>query len=405
MRFEHPYFTLQELKNAFFARNGSQRISYRYELLDKSLRRKFDLPNVTKGYIDYSGLADIKRIAKFTLIEDETLDIDYLNDRIKPYMRVYIPPKRKKNGVTTFYTHMQSIEVPNTIGDRDGGWVEFPLGVFFLSSPSRQDEGNNVIIREIDAYDGLIVLLNDKLLERLIIPAGTPYTEAMIGVLTSAGINQYNIQETSEVLPRDMEFEPGREKLYVFNELERQINFTQANVDENGFYVSEKYISPSEKRANLAYKTDNESVIYVGASEELDLFNVPNVFVAIRSNAEQEPITSTYINNNPESPTSYPSRGFYIVDRRELEDIADQAALDSYVRRVAFDASQVYGRIKFRTLPMPFHGFMDVIDFHHDPLGIEGKFVELAWTLDMDPVNGTMEHELRKIVDVGGAPE
>lgn len=383
--------------------SASVKVDFRYELLDGLNRRKFDLPNVMNASVDYSSLAQIKRVAKFTLAEVDGLDIDYLNDRIKPYMRVFVPPTAKKSREYAFYSHVHVIESSTNEGDTQGGWIEFPLGVFLLSSPTRVDEGAGVVRREIDAYDGLAILLNDKFTARHTVVAGTRYYDEVVAILSSAGISTYNLEQTDDVLPRDIEFEPGREKLFAINELLRQINFTQIHVDENGYYVAYKYRTPTERSTDYAYVTDGKSVIFDGASESLDLFDVPNVFTVIRTNEEEAPLVSSYTNDNPNSPTSTVSRGFNIVDFREIDNIADQASLDAYVERVAFEASQVYGRIEFSTALMPFHGYSNVVQFGYDALNIDGKFVELGWTMDLR-VGGTMTHEVRQIVDVGGAP-
>lgn len=392
-------FTHKQIVDALHS--ASVTVDFRYELLDGLNRRKFDLPNVESASVDQSALAQIKRVARFTLTEDDGLDIDYLNDRIKPYMRLYVPPTAKRSREYAFYSHIHALETSIGAGDTQGGWVEFPLGVFLLSSPRRIDAGAGVIKREIDAYDGLVILLNDKFTQRHTVVAGTRYYDEVVAILASAGISTYSLEQTDAVLPRDIEFEPGREKLFAINELLRQINYTQIHVDENGYYVAYQYRSPSERSEDYRYITNGTSVTFDGASEELDLFEVPNVFSVTRTNEEEEPLTSVFVNDNPNSPTSTVARGFQIVDFREIDDIADQAALDAYVERIAFEASQVYGRIEFSTALMPFHGYSNVVAFNYTPLEIDGKFLELSWTMDL-AVGGVMTHEVRQIVNVGG---
>lgn len=115
---------------------------------------------------------------------------------------------------------------------------------------------------------------------------------------------------------------------------------------------------------------DEMSVTYNGMSEQMDLTSIPNTWTAYYSNAdavgedtEEEPVTLTasYTNRNPESPTSIPSRGRAIVDFRQVEDSADQKALEQYVERLAFESSQFYGKVKFQTVLMPFHSYSDVL--------------------------------------------
>ena len=58
-------------------------------------------------------------------------------------------------------------------------YINFPLGIFLLSSPTRADQ-DNMIIRDIEAYDGLIVLKEDKFIDRYNVSAGTNYVDAVI---------------------------------------------------------------------------------------------------------------------------------------------------------------------------------------------------------------------------------
>ncbi|WP_042761602.1 hypothetical protein, partial [Streptococcus sobrinus] len=73
------------------------------------------------------------------------------------------------------------------------------------------------------------------------------------------------------------------------------------------------------------------------------------------------------------------SRGRTIVDYREIDNIADQAALDSYTQRIAFEASQIYGKLKFDTAIMPMHEYSDVLKIEYSHLNINAAFVETAW--------------------------
>jgi hypothetical protein len=276
-------------------------------------------------------------------------------------------------------------------------WIEFPLGIFLLSSPTRKDE-NNSVYRDVEAYDGLLILRDDKFDTRYTVRAGTNYRQAVIDILASAGITKHNIEQTDKVLPVDMEFAPGTEKLEAINALLQAINYTPLYVDVYGYFTSMTYRSPSIRAAEYTYKDDELSIIYAGMEEELDLFNVPNKWVVVCSNAEQS-LMSSYTNSNPNSPTSTVNRGRTIVDYREVTDIADQQSLDAYVQRIAFEASQVYGKLTFETALNPLHDYMDVLEIDYSPLGIKGKYVETGWTMPLK-AGARMKHEVRKVVSI-----
>lgn len=366
---ERNGYTRSQVMEALHGKYASRNLDFRYELLDSNNVKKSDLYTVVSGEVSLRSLAQIKRTATFRIKDDST--INWLSDRIKPYCIVRMP---------------------------DGGQVEFPLGVFLLSTPVRSDE-NGHVYRDVEAYDGLVILLDDKFESRYIISEGTSYFQAVKAILNSAGIDRINLQDTGAVLPKNMEFEPGREKLFAINELLRQINFNQIHVDVEGFFTSFPYRSPSLRGAEYTYKDDTLSVTYNGMEEEFDLFNVANKWVVVRTNAEEEPLVSSYTNSNPNNPTSTVNRKRNIVDFREIENIADQAALDAYTQRIAFEASQIYGKIAFETAIMPFHDYADVLQIEYSPLGIKDKFSETSWSFPLT-AGGRMKHECRRVVTI-----
>jgi hypothetical protein len=345
-----------------------RRLSFRYELLNKELQKIGDLLTVKGGEVSHNALATIKRTAKFSLMD--TGEIDFLNDRIKPYVRLWVQNQ----------------------------WVEFPQGVFLLSTPTKKDSTGKVE-RDVDAYDGLLVLTDDKFEQRHIIQEGIPYYNAVVDILSSAGITQYNIEFTDKILARSIEFEAGKEKLFAVNELLGQLNYTPLRVDANGVYTASYYRSPTVRAIDYTYKDDELSVTYQGVEEEFDLFSIPNKWVVVCSNPEQDPLVASYTNENPDSVTSTVSRGRTIVDYRDVSDIADQVSLNAYVQRIAFEASQVYGKIIFETAIMPMHDYADVLEIDYSPLGIKGKYSETSWTLPL-AIGARMKHEVRKVVTI-----
>ena len=359
--------TRQTVINALQMKTGSRQIKFRYDLLDKDDNYKKTLTTVMDGEISMSAFADIKRTAKFTVKEDKS--IDWLSDRIQPFYML-------KLGMD---------------------WLEWSLGVFILSSPKKTD--NVIVTREVEAYDLSQILIDDKFVDRYTVNADTNYITAIKALLQGAGITKINIQATDKVLSTAREFEIGTTKLSAINKLLSEINYTQLIVDEYGYFVSSQYRSPSDRVSEYAYKDDSMSILSQGMTEELDLFNVPNKWVAVLSNPEVEPLVSSYVNNNPDSITSTISRGRTIVDFREVDNIADLESLDAYVQRIANNASQVYGYINFETAIMPMHSYSDVLDLGYSKLGIAGKYSETNWTLPLQ-TGAMMQHQVRKVVNI-----
>lgn len=389
-------FTKEQIIATLHMLGGSRRVAFRYELLDKDDNIKADLKNVLSGSIEQRAQAYIKRTAKFSIKEGE--NINYLTDKIKPYFRLFIPPGRILARYYTFLSTTQPALYQKLQESGESGWIEFPLGVFHLSSPTRRTESDTVI-REVEAYDGLVVLLDDKFDSRYTISSGTNYVDAAKTILSGAGITKINIDSTDKTLPKDLEFDPGKEKLFALNELLRQINYVPVHVGPNGYYTSFTYRSPADRASEYTYATDDESVTFPNIEETLDLWEVPNKWVVTRTNPEQDPLTSTYTNTNSNNPTSTVNRGRTIVDFREVENIADQASLDAYTERIAFQESQIYGYIGFETAIMPHHDYADVLQIDFSELGVKGKYAETEWSYDLKE-GARMKHQVRKVVKI-----
>lgn len=95
--FRNPnQYTAAEIEAALRGSTGTRKFSFRYELLDETNKKLRDLDQMKSAKISQNWLADIKRTAQFTLKSgsNTTVDpIDYLKHRIKPWVRLHMPPK------------------------------------------------------------------------------------------------------------------------------------------------------------------------------------------------------------------------------------------------------------------------------------------------------------------------
>ena len=105
------------------------------------------------------------------------------------------------------------------------------------------------------------------------------------------------------------------------------------------------------------------------------------------------------MNNSPTSRTSTISRNRTIVDYREINDVYDQTTLDAMVKRIAYEASQIYGKFIFETAVMPNHTHLDMLYIEHTGHGIAAKFTETSWTIQLSHT-GRMRHETRRVIQI-----
>lgn len=361
-------YTAEQVRAALHG--AAPRFTYRYELLDANNQHKADLTTVREATVRYDALADVKRGATFTLTDDGS--IDYLRDRIRPYVRLAMP---------------------------DGGYVEWPQGVFLLTTPPRDVTEAGEVTRQIEAYDQLQVLIDTTTDDRYTVAAGTNYIAAVAALLTAAGVSTQNLTPTSLTLPATRDWEPGTTYLQIVNDLLQAINYRSLWFDELGWAIAQPYVSPADRAAEYIYRDDGLSVMFRAKRATLDLWRVPNKWVAVVSQPDRPVLRSVYVNSNPASPTSTVSRGRTICAPIESVDVPDQATLDAYVARRAYEDSQVYEHVTWYSGPMPIHSDSDVYILEDSKLGMSAKFVETSWELPL-VAGGRMRHEARRVVTV-----
>ena len=363
MQFATAGYTENEVKKALVA--PDRQIRFRYELLGRDMKHKRDLKTVSDATIAFNSKNAIMRTAMFTMREDE---IDYLSARIRPVFGLLMRPDT---------------------------WLEWPLGVFVLSSPERKATGKSVTWN-IEAYDLNQLLKTDGISERLFFPEGTKYTDIVISTLIDAGISRTNIEASEEKTRASVEYPIGTYRLDIINEQLKAINYTPIYPDASGVFTAHKKRDVQLSDIAYNYTTKVNSIIKAEARETLDYFDTPNRFVAFVSSPELEPLHAVYENDDPSSPLSTKNRPV-ITEVSELRDIANQNELDAYIRSRAQEAiSDLYG-IEFTSGLMPTHGYMDVYQFEHEALKINEIYQETAWTMDLK-AGGNMTHTARRLV-------
>lgn len=90
--------------------------------------------------------------------------INWLSDRIQPFVEFKMPVKyeidREYGKESFFVANNQNNEYEVNYSQYKkikGTWISYPLGVFILSTPTRV-EVNNEVYRDVQAYDGLVIL-------------------------------------------------------------------------------------------------------------------------------------------------------------------------------------------------------------------------------------------------------
>lgn len=276
--------------------------------------------------------------------------------------------------------------------------ASFPLGVFLLPSPLEEVTTGGQKMVTYEAYDQSHILLDDKVTARYVVAAAANVITEVRALLNSAGIVKQNLTASALTLASTLTWEPGTPKLTIINALLRLINYVSLYFDSSGYATCRPYVVPTDAPVAYAYRDDAISVIHDEAQRTLDLFSVPNTWTVMVSDADRE-LISTYVNDNPDSPTSTVTRGHVVVSFRSAqpEDAVDQTTLDALAERIAFEESQVYETVRFSSAIMPIHEEAEVLWLEHAALGADGKYQETGW--DFELVAGArMNHQARRVV-------
>jgi hypothetical protein len=360
-----------EVLRALRGIDGHREWKFRYELLTSSGIKIRELDNVLGGTIANDFTAEIKRTAKFTILDDGS--INYLSQRIRPWAGIMMP---------------------------DGTFMEWPMGVFLLTSPKRSVDISGTVVRDVEAYDQTMVLIDDVVTARYYVGPNVEYTAAISELLANTqGIIGYSIVSSTTRTVAALEWEPGTSKSQIINDLLAAINYEGLWFDSNGTARAAPYVSPADREAEFTYQTDDVSTILPDAEVDVDYYKVPNRWVLIVSNPDQPPLRAEIVNNDPFSPTSTINRGRVVT--RVIPDATapNQGVLNDIAQRYRDEDGQLFETVAFKSGLMPIHENGDVFDFAYFDLNVAGRFLELSWSVEL--IQGSeMTHTLRRTISV-----
>lgn len=348
---------------------GNREVRYEYIIRNQFNQTIGSLTNAS-GSISFDSTSEIMRTCSLQAKRSELLDINLVDERIVPYFCILAP---------------------------NGRWLKYPLGVFMIN-PSTQLNNKSVTVL-VDGYDLGQIALDVKLENTATYHAGSVYTSSISNRLGALYTSYDVVADASLVNPTDIEYEIGSSEIETINAMLDAINYYPLYFDENGMAHAEPYIFPEDRSVQTQYSADNKSIIYDGVSQVSNLFEIPNKFIRYTDDSDHEPYRAEVIVDDPTIPSSTVNRGRVITDIQSVDDIATQTALENYTRRAAINASQHAEKLTFETVNMPGHGFKNCIQVRCEDIGVDNKFIEYAWEMDLS-IGGKMKHECYKVVTI-----
>ena len=275
--------------------------------------------------------------------------------------------------------------------------TEYPLGVYRIVTKSETHTEAGAVYDNIEAYDRAILLTWAKLEKRDYWPAGTSYDTVISHYLTLAGIRHVALVASNHVLQNDREdWDAGTDYLTIVNTLLDEINYDSLWFDSSGAAQIKPYTAPSAGRILHTYGGNGLKALRPEYTSETDLYDRPNVFIAILDNPEYDtPAVATAENDTPASRLSTVSRGIRIPEVYKVNNIASVDELQAYVNKLRDESMQTSEFVTIDTALIPTHGVGDVVAVVHT--GMQGLFREVEWTFPMD-AGQYMTHKLQRVV-------
>lgn len=360
MNLAYGQYTQEELIKALS--EESRTVFYEFILVDPH-GNFINTISIDNAKISYDSANEVMRTLSGQVRASDIIDIDRLDYYIRPYMCL----KYKKDV------------------------VRWPLGLFLINLSGDYEEKNKLL--EVIGYDVGKIALDDKTDTRTYAPGSTVYTSFAAQVAGTLYSN-VNVVPSEKSSSNGLEWDIGTEKLVVINDTLRSINYNPLHFDEYGTGQIKPFVFDEDRTVDHVYQDNDTSVILDGITIDTDRFEVPNKFVRYVENPDAAYLISTYLNDDPNSPYSTVNRGRVIVDIDSVDDIATQGDLDNLVYRIAAQANSTE-EIEFSTLNMPGHGYRDCIFLSIKTYGIEGKYIETSWEMDLSE-GGLMTHLVKK---------
>ena len=356
-------YTEERLLSELHAPN--RKVKYEYYLAD---RKKHPLGqiSVSGGVVSFDSKKSVMRTFKGTVRKSDILSIGDVDCRLTPYMCLMV----------------------------DGEWIKWPLGVFIVDLSMSGNKNRQTI--NITGYDNAKIAYDNKSIARFFVPKGAFYS-VYISQKLGEDYNDANIAECEKIRANPIEFDIGTRNLDTVNTMLAAIGYNQLHFDASGIPTSEPYVYPQLRDIERTYKVGRDSVIADGVNVSTNAFSVPNRFVRYTESVDSEYMIAVYTNENKQDPFSVPNRGRVITDKGSVSDIASQADLNNYVRMIAAQEMQKTNTIKFSTLNMPGHDFQNCLLLNIEMYGIQGRYIETAWEMDLQP-GGLMTHQCEKVV-------
>lgn len=260
----------------------------------------------------------------------------------------------------------------------DGSQIDWQMGVFIPATPGLTWT-NDVASADVDLYDKLVVLTDDKVDATYALDAGVVVVQAIRDLIESAGETKHLITDDTETLLTPMTWEVGTTKLEIINDLLQSINYFSLYCDDAGYYRGEPYLPPADRGLAWEFFDDQNGIYAPGFGQDQDYFGIPNRVVLVGQGTEDtEALVGVYTNDDPTDPLSInepdpaagvEGRGRVVTITETGVDATSQSVIDGLAQRRWQDMSTLTSTLEIEHALIPLT-FNDVVAFRREPADI-----------------------------------
>lgn len=219
------------------------------------------------------------------------------------------------------------------------GVVAWPIATMLFSSPKMRQQDTKrsysvVLLSKMALID------EDKTEATFSLAAGAKIIDTVVSLIQSTGESKIAVTASTAVLRNPLVWKAGTPKLTIINDLLAAAGYWSLWCDGAGQFRVEPYLLPSARPVAFEFASGSASIHRPVWEREQDLSSVPNKFLVIgQGSDEKPPLVGVALNENPDSPYSFQSRGGrWITRTEEGVEGESQAVFDQLAQRKLLDA-------------------------------------------------------------------
>lgn len=214
--------------------------------------------------------------------------------------------------------------------DSDGEQPMMPLATLMFSVSKPTYEGMTVR-GKLECRSTLDILASKSYGAPFTIAAGTQAVQKAIELTESLGLRVNNPDPSAYTIREAHTFkEDEANYLTIVNWLLDAAGYSSAWVDAYGIVQMTPYVEPTERAVSLTLADDEGSIMHPELSRQSDYSDTPNV-VRLCYETDEETLTASASNVDPNSRASLPSRGYEVTYRESVSELAG----DTQAQRLA----------------------------------------------------------------------